>query len=180
LHGVEYGNDWVRLVGERTGTILPRIRLETDRDLQAFSVPMNEGDAVSYQVQWRLFERWSEERAVRLLHPLAFLEWLHERVRDLQAAAQDSLVVDRVATVLETTPAVVLGFHWRAADGLPIAQALSVIPHEWHAALRPAVEKCGCPPVKTPDEAAIPPGRVFLVRYRTEVSEDLMLRAADE
>jgi hypothetical protein len=174
MNGIEAHSGRVRFAGGRSNVARPRVRLETDQDLEEFSLPVSASEAASYQISWRLLENWSKERSRFLLDPLAFLDWLQERVRARRPNAEGHLSVDRVEAALERLPAAMLAFHWLGATDLPNEQTLAVLPREWRSHLRGAVEKNFS--LMHADQADPPPGRIFLLTFVTGVSEERMAK----
>jgi hypothetical protein len=175
MNGVEAHSGRVRFAGGRSNVARPRIRLETDADLEAFSLPVSESEAASFQVSWRLLEDWKKERSPFLLDPLAFLDWLQERVRARKADADSTLSVERVKQALVNLPTAMLAFHWLGATNLPTEQTLAVLPFEWRTCLRQAVTDEHFE-VRQAENADPPSGRIFLLTYVTDVDEDRMVR----
>ena len=172
LHGiVEQERGTYRFIDDTPRLTKPRIRLEAERDLKDVSVPVNEHDAGAYQHQWKIFDGWSAERSAGLLDPLAFLERLNVHMNVLRDTRRPHDDWERVKTVLTPDIVVSQGILWLSAEGLPAPERVAVVPDEWRQHLSDQLEDLGYRAGAAPS----PSGRLFLLEFRTNVPEALML-----
>jgi hypothetical protein len=171
LHGVRMGVDRLQFTDERAGQNGVRITLETSSDLEAF-VPRSRSSAAEYQSQWGLLESWDDVYHPRFLHPMAFLDWLAERLQDSALWRPAAENLSAIAAKIRDVGPLPTAFYWLGATDLPPEQAFSVVPESWAADrdIKRALDDEALPVKATAASA----GRAFLIRLQSGVPGRLL------